>query len=281
MEVIKGTKREDTRLIFCINSGRTGSQYLAKLLGTARHVTSFHEPEPRMNGEPLHLVNKLALKESYNLRKTKVEALRQTLGRLPAGQIYCETSHMFIKTFYDVVMDEFSNVEVIVLRRELALVLKSFLDLDYFVDLTGEAAPNRAWPHWMSRPDAATAALPLPKPAHQMDQAERCIAYLLDIEARAQRFHKDYPQALMHETRLEWLNGYTYVRRFFSQLRLEPTIKTLFAVGRKINSRIQKKPDPANGISIEYCWSRISEYLELVDKRGIEIPKGLALGPAR
>ncbi|MBW7898496.1 hypothetical protein B188_13730 [Candidatus Brocadiaceae bacterium B188] len=43
-------KDPDHRLLFSINPGRSGSQYLAELLGTAEEVTSFHEAEPPMNG---------------------------------------------------------------------------------------------------------------------------------------------------------------------------------------------------------------------------------------
>jgi hypothetical protein len=34
------------RYLFCINAGRSGSNYLAELLATAQGVAAFHEAEP-------------------------------------------------------------------------------------------------------------------------------------------------------------------------------------------------------------------------------------------
>ena len=45
------------RLIFCINSVRCGSGYLAKLLGSAKEVRSYHEAVPQMIGPYLHMIN--------------------------------------------------------------------------------------------------------------------------------------------------------------------------------------------------------------------------------
>ncbi|GGA13416.1 hypothetical protein [Okeania sp. KiyG1] len=46
------------QLIFCINSGRSGSNYLSALLGTAEEVVSYHEPKPSMTHQYLKMINK-------------------------------------------------------------------------------------------------------------------------------------------------------------------------------------------------------------------------------
>jgi len=60
---------------------------------------------------------------------------------------------MFIKTYFDVIMNDFLNVDVIILRRDIASVLKSFIELGYF------SKSNKMWPKWMHYPDAVTSAI--------------------------------------------------------------------------------------------------------------------------
>ena len=109
------------RLIFSINSGRSGSQYLAKLLDSAKEVTAFHEAEPKMIGKYLRLIEK-NLQRKYKKRQFKGQFIEKQLAKLSCGQVYCNTTHMFIKTFYDVVMEKFqkNEVEVIILKKKLS-----------------------------------------------------------------------------------------------------------------------------------------------------------------
>src|SRR5688500_15217716 len=89
------------RLIFCISSGRSGSDYLRRLLSTAPNVSAFHEPQPDMSGEYLAMVMEQSLEKTKERRILKADALKQDLAGMPARQIYAETNHMFIKTFHD------------------------------------------------------------------------------------------------------------------------------------------------------------------------------------
>ena len=66
------------RLIFSINSGRSGSQYLAKLLDSAKEVTAFHEAEPKMIGKYLRLIEKKTYKESIKNDSSKGSLLKKS-----------------------------------------------------------------------------------------------------------------------------------------------------------------------------------------------------------
>ena len=131
------------RYLFCINAGRSGSNYLADLLSTAQDVAAFHEAEPTMHGEPLRRVSAAPLTSSYTERQVKLAGIARLLEERPWAQTYAETNHMFIKTYFDVVVDTLHGVEVIHLRRDPARVLKSFVELGYFSPL------NHVWPDWM------------------------------------------------------------------------------------------------------------------------------------
>jgi hypothetical protein len=261
------------RLIFSINSGRAGSNYLAKLLGNAREVTSFHEAEPNMAGKYLHNLHKCSYAETRGERKIKSEAIKKMLKSFPRGQVYCETNHMFIKTFYDVVIEDCEYVEVIILRRQLALVLKSFIELNYFT------TKNEIWPDWMSSPNAQTAAIRCISQDGKLDQYDLCIAYLIDIEARSERFKREYPWIKTHDVRLEALNDYKHVVRLFDDLLITPTKKTKKITGRVVNVRDQRKREFNNKTQFNYCYERIDLYLTKAKSMGIQLPNTLALEP--
>jgi hypothetical protein len=263
----------DHRLIFCINSGRCGSEYLAKLLGSAKDVKGYHEAVPRMIGQYLHMINDHTYAESYHERLIKNYAIKNRILRYSKGEVYCETNHMFIKTFFDVVLSDFKKVDVIILRRELSLVLKSFIQLDFFSDRSSY------WPNWMSSPCAKTAALKCIAADDILDQYDLCIAYLLDIEARAIRFQNDYPWVRTHEVRVESLSDYSNVQKLFSNIDVTPTTETKKIYRKKINLREKGKKARNNDVDLEYCKDRIAMYIDKTNSMGISLPKSLALAP--
>jgi hypothetical protein len=261
------------RLFFCINSGRSGSEYLAELLGSAKEVKSYHEAEPTMTGKYLHMINNAPYHESFRARRMKSTAIKRILRSFSPEIVYCETNHMFIKTFFDVILKDFKNVEVIILRRDLSLVLKSFIELNYFSHL------NTSWPDWMSVPNAKTAAISCAESYQDMDQYDRCIAYLIDIEARAQRFKKQYNWIKTYELRLEALSDFNYVSELFRDLNITPTEQTTEIIGKVINDRALRKLKFNNTADLDYCRKRIMSYIKRAESMGISLPQSLALKP--
>ena len=259
-------KSGSNRAIFCISSGRSGSNYLAELLGTAREVVSFHEPEPTMTAEYLEMVNSQPYSDTKVLRQTKAETVNPMLAALRSDKVYCETNHMFIKTFFDVVIDNIETIDVIILRRDIRQVLRSFIELKYFSD------GNTEWSKWMTSPNAVTSAVPAIAPDEQLDQYDLCIAYLIDIEARAQRFKMEYPWISVHEVELSDLNIKDRVLQLFTDLGVTPSWRTIRMIGKKVNQRRQKKNDYNNPADFEYCSERILQYIEKATSKGICLP---------
>ncbi len=265
------------RLFFCINSGRSGSEYLATLLGTAKEVESYHEPNPNMSGFYVDLVNKQNYSETYSTRYLKNLAIKNQLLKLPEEKVYCETNHMFIKTFFDVIVNDFNQMEVIILRRYLPNVLKSFIQLGYFSE------KSWAWPLWMSSPNAITAGIKCIDSDENLDQYDLCIGYLIDIEARALRFKQQYPWIKTHEVRLELLNDFERVKNLFAELDITPTAETHAIHSKKINQKKELKEKKSKSqrvvVDLEYCQERINQYILKAESLGIEVPKTLALNP--
>ena len=262
-------KISNHRLIFCINSGRSGSNYLSDILDSALEVNSFHEPSPTMAGDYLNIIEKYDYKQSFRKRYFKVYSIKETFLHLPDKTVYCETNHMFIKTFFDVVIHGFpGQIEVIRLRRYLPKVLKSFMELGYFSE------NNRSWRFWMSSPNAVTSAIPCINDDKNLDACDLSIAYLIDIEARFLRFKTQYPTIKVHEIRLEQLNQFSNIQSFFSQLRITPSDATQDLCAKKINQREKNKKNQAD---LDYCKERIDLYINKAKLQGISIPQTLAL----
>jgi hypothetical protein len=254
------------RLIFSINSGRCGSRYLAGLLATAEDMRAFHEAEPTMSGPFLQMLCDRPPAASFARRSIKAHVIRRTLGRLPERCGYAETNHMFIKTFHDVVMEHFRDcdIRVIVLRRYLPAVLKSFITMGYFSDR------NTVWPAWMPLPGTCDSAFLPPQPPE--DQYDLAIGYLLDIEARIERFRSCYPGAVLLETSLESLQAAEHVMSLFAGLGLQPSARTAAVTGRITNMRSARKAAIGLDTTLEYCRRRIEAYLENCVRLGAVVP---------
>lgn len=253
------------RVLFCINPGRSGSAYLAALLGTSPDVRAFHEPVPRMTGYYLDVALRRPMAASFRLRQIKLLGVTAALARMPPAQMYAETSHMFIKTFYDVVMEYFSRPVVVVLRRDPVKTLKSFIELGYF------SSAIRHWKLWMH--EAAGVC-------HDgADEFDRCIAYLVDIEARTEAFVRAYPSVTVHEVHLEDLATVDGARRLFADLDIEWTPGAEAACTRMVNSRSDEKRLIAKATSLRDCEARLEKFLARAKADGRPLPalyEGLA-----
>lgn len=253
------------RLIFCISPGRSGSGFLARLLGRSGDVVACHEPKPQMTGSLLYAAVGKPLQESFNRRQIKLIGINRQLLRMKESMTYVETSHMFIKSFYDVVLDYYRNVTVIVLRRDMSKVLKSFLELGYFTTI------NPHWKLWMHEPREGNGVVPPILPFSEMDATDRAIAYLLDIDGRAEKFARDYPAVPSMEVSLEDLETNSGSRRLLQGLDL-PMMDDGLVAELARNERQEFKP-LSNRVSLEYCRERILGYLAEAGNRGTRVPK--------
>lgn len=254
------------RFIFVVSSGRAGSGFLAQLLATAPNAVAEHEPRPRMIASYLRMVETRPLRDSLERRQVKLLGIINRTAHLPHEVTYAETSHMFIKTFHDVVMPFFPNVDVIVLRRSLVRVLRSFIELGYFSDKNGH------WRHWLHDPFGMNCVAEPVGRCPEMDQYDRCIAYLLDIEARAQGFRNLYPNARIHEVVLDTLVSPHGAKGLFDRLGLEWSAESERVCRTVANARKTAKKYLGLSASLEECQERLERYLQRARAAGCRIP---------
>ncbi|MDQ3112242.1 MAG: hypothetical protein M3R17_20345 [Bacteroidota bacterium] len=260
-------RRFDSRdYIFCINTGRSGSDYLAKLLDSAAEVSAFHEPKPEMTKAMLGLVTNDTYRNTFSKRAFKARAIRK-LAKSVNAKVYAETNHMFIKTFPDVVAKRLKNVKVIFLKRNLIDTLYSFYELGYFSDW------EHSWKEWMILPNAKTAAIQTMIKGEKPDQVSLIIGYLLDIRARAARFKSEFPAVPVYEINLYELNDKVHLVKMFEWLNITPTEKTYELIGKKQNDRTDLKKKIGGTVPDKpYLKQRFYEHIEKLKALGIEIP---------
>ncbi|MFW5960185.1 MAG: hypothetical protein ACOCSE_03600, partial [Chitinivibrionales bacterium] len=161
------------RYVFSINPGRAGSAYLSSLLGSGLDVVSFHEAKPEMCGK--HLLDSAYKDRAVSKpdRMIKVKEIQSLLANLPPGKIYAETNHMFIKSFYDVVVSSIPNelITVVILRRDPAALVESFYRMGYFSD------KNRVWPAWMHKVPSIGSVFKPGYSYEDIDTYDRIISY--------------------------------------------------------------------------------------------------------
>lgn len=223
-----------------------------------------------MTSRYIGMVNRLPLSETYQKRSRKCEAIARTLRALDRETVYCETTHMFITTFYDVVCDFFANVGVIILRRSVPDVVRSFYKLGYL------RFPHCTWYNWIPAADAVTNVLPFV--GKKNDPFDVITHYVIDIEARALRFREAYPAIKTFELSFDDINSLDGMKLLFSFFRLSFTDQTAALIGSAKNRRErQKKSDPSR--DRQFYVDRVLSYTERLKSAGVRIPETLALKP--
>jgi len=257
---------KEGKYIFSISTGRSGSQYLAELLATAKDTVSFHEPEPKMHDIHLRMVEERGLEATYRERLIKIDAIKKAV-RKSGASIYAETNHMFIKTFFDVVIKELNDVQVVFLRRNLVEILKSFYQLRYFTE------ENQAWKRWMTFPMSQNSAIKFV--GNPTDEIDLSIGYIIDMYARAERFQAQHPEINVISFDISDFKNEASVLALFRALNLDPTDKTKAMVGTTVNARAERKQKYNVVADPIYLTTRVKGYLQILSAAGVSAPKSI------
>lgn len=273
--------RASTRppFIFAISSGRTGTKFFEQLFSSARNVLCFHELHPLMSHEYL----RRPLWETYHERmsvKAAAIAGRIAEPNWPANTSFCDTSNYFIKSWWDVAIDRFAAdypIVVVVIRRHMAAVLKSMVDLGWFGG-RGKVAGKFLY--------TANSNVSFVQPLladEEMDHFDKALTHLFDVEAKAQFFKRRFarhPNVRVHEICLEQVTRSTdAARKFLLRLGLQPTPQTdgVLTAG-ETNARVDKK-NAAVPTNLTYAQQRIDQFVALYRERGVWLPDAPHIDP--
>jgi hypothetical protein len=223
------------RYLFCINAGRSGSDYLTELLAQATNAVSLHEALPIMNGVPMQRFNEgdeTALRALMPVKLTEIRKKSRN-GR----RVYCETNHSFIKGWGYVVPEVVPQDEigVIILRRSAEQVVHSHLRVR---NVPGTTRWSRTW---VLTPGAARDHCP---PPDREDPYALCRWYVEEVERRAHAYKAQFPDITYLDCDLSQLNDRHFVREMFDRFGLILSPQLDEAVGRPLNARAEWPPAP-------------------------------------
>ena len=221
------------KYIFCINSGRSGSDYLTELLSKAENTVSIHEGLPIMNGSPMEKFNR---GEEDELKKLMPLKMREIHKKNKNGlKIYCETNHSFIKGWGYLIPDNYipqSEIGIIILRRDIDKTAYSLLRVR---DVPGASEWTRTW---LLTPNVERN---ISKPAENANPYELCKWYVEETYLRAEEYKKMFPGIRYVECDLEQLNQYDFVVEMFANFGLVPMPELQDAVGKVLNVRNERR----------------------------------------
>lgn len=245
------------RLVFSANAGRSGSEYLAELLGAAPTVAAGHEREPTMTGGWLRRTLYEDPARSYEDRRVKTDIIRSELAEMRPNQTYVDTSHMFVKTFADVVFDDFQHelLSVVVLRRDPIAVARSYFELDFC------GVRSRPWIDWISVPTAPFAAFHI-EPDEIRDQFDLIFGALVDVETRTAALRAMTPAVNWVDTTLEQITTIDGARDLFESLALRPPRDLPDLVSSRVNTRAGRKAKLEQRVDLGYVRERAADFFE-------------------
>ena len=170
-------KLKKKRLIFTITTGRSGTGYLAKMLGLLGvNIASHHEPEPKFS-HVMRFVQtnpKIAYDFWVNKKLPFIAAQEKP--------VYIETSHLFCKGFVEPLLNLGIIPDIIILSRSCREVAKSLYELNAIPGRTQEGLK------FLLSPDDP-GVVPLPGWENYTNY-QLCYWYCLEIKRRMEIYKK-------------------------------------------------------------------------------------------
>ena len=279
------------RLIFSVNTGRSGSRYLASMLDSCENVVGEHEPRPGPSGSRNMMHTTLA--DTFEERRTlKNTAIRRSMNTPQAtskkATVYAETNPNFKVWIWDVVIDEFGRnegkrIDIMIVRKYIPALVKSIYELGWFQHA------NRG-ENWLPTANSVNSLIEPLAPDHELDAYDKIISSIINTEAVAQymmnRFGSSHeieylPNVIFHEYRSEELfDGHRMLQVLRQDLNLQPTGKTEHLAGVKIDkyrvgedhSGKLRNDAHIKHTTIEECEERVDDYIRKCRERHIQLP---------
>ena len=254
-------KSKQLKYIFCISTGRCGTEYLSKLLATLEGCNSFHEQKPRLHKTEMR--NYLQGNREY-IQKLMPDKISRINSH--SGSLYSDTSHIFIKSFgweipKYIPQDE---IGIIILKRDIDKVAES-------THRTQSGPFNDLGRDWVISPyDNSIISSPLSVleyklhrlflkilwrikgnsghkwyPAYFKKQSIKLIKwYYYETYALAEKYQKEFPNIKYVEVQLNELNSIDGFEKIVSAFNLQEYYnrdKLINIIGKAVNLKKEVK----------------------------------------
>lgn len=257
--------------IFSINPGRSGSQYLARLLAAGKNCIAFHEQSPNGFGQTLASYHQGDDRKMRDVARAKYDLVENLSGK---NLIYAETNHCFIKGFGWPLMEKMDerSVAIIILRRDPEKIINSMIKVRSLpLSSTGRyynLTPDRVNPivspptlcgltavtsyrigKLVALPEKVLAKVkvllfgyPIRRHVPLRKYQERVIRwYLEETKALENRFKAKFPECKFIHLDIDELNDLDHVMALFQSLGIECDREGIEHLGVPANTREKEK----------------------------------------
>ncbi|MFT5249016.1 MAG: hypothetical protein ACI93P_000739 [bacterium] len=192
------TKDVDT-YVFVATTGRSGSLSLTHLFSEVSDCISTHEPYPIMTNFEIeeNAGKKLSI---YKKKSIYIKRAAQN------NRIYIETNHLFIKNFYDLILNSFNmdKLKLIHLIRPCCEVALSFYSIN---SIPGKSERGK---NYLLSPSRADNEINIPELLDLEGEFShdfyKCLWYWYEIESRTKKCKLLFPQVKWFELKTKELN---------------------------------------------------------------------------
>jgi len=232
------TDSKNIKYIFCISTGRCGTDYLSKLLTTIDDCSSFHEQRPRLHKHVMQEYLQGNKKPIQKLMAQKIEKVRSHKKVL-----YADTTHVFIKSFGWEIPKYIPQEEigVIILKRDIDKVAESThrtqsgpfnaLGRDWIIYPNGNNIVKpplsvleyellrvlmKIW--WKIKGNSGVKKYP---PYFKIQSIKLIKWYYRETYAMAEKYQKSFPKISYVEVSLDELNTFEGFEKIVSAFRLQ------------------------------------------------------------
>ena len=258
-----------TEYIFCINTGRSGSDYLKGIFESIPSCLAFHEPDPIGNDKTMR---QFLQGEPEPMRKLAEEKAGLILDLIKEkDKVYVETNHCFIKGFGWFLPEHLSEktMGVVILKRDKNKIAKSLLRIGCspFVKkgrcwiATPERKDPRVTPPWVfgsprisyfiacfvkklfrgiSRLSCKVRNKAVSPPQWLTNYEMQCLLWYVDeTDQLTKEYRQKFPHIKYYEISLESLNDLEQVRRMLRFFGIDGGAGLQNVVGIPTNQRIE------------------------------------------
>lgn len=262
------------KYIFCISTGRCGTEYLANLFHCAENCEVFHELAPIGNGKVMSEYLRGNNREMVKLTEQKITTINENTAN---GNVHIDTNHCFIKGFGWIIPSYIpqDQIGVVILTRNKHKVAQSLLRI-------GCTPLSKVGRKWMNTPLVKTPflkppnryglsskltywlflglkqffrgkivytffGLKKPKTPKVIIDYERdcCSWYIEEIAEQAKAYRSKYKNISFYEVGLEELNSLSKVQDMLEFFGLDEKESLIRNVGKAANLKLQVQR-PAN-----------------------------------
>ena len=244
------------RLIFCAAPGRSGTQFLAGLLGSAKGVDAGHERRPTMSGPWFFDAQELGLEMTYEHRMAKVDAIRVELARRRERVTYADTSHLFLTMFYDVVLDAFEHRQIAIVRlcRDPVDVARSMFELGWF------SSAHDRWKGWLTAADGPRSLIGFEQ-GDLNDPLDRVIAHIAHVLHLRENLRGATPTVNWVDADLPSIVTRRGGDALLAELGLTPARRHLWSRRARVNGRSHRKQQVDRPITRAEVDDRMQSFL--------------------